>query len=73
IVLHLQKGEPGKAVELLLEAARGTDLYEQATLLSAELNQHVKNQDIADSRDVVTNRNRIANSILELTKQLPEL
>ena len=73
IVLHLQKGEPEKAVELLLDASRGTDLYDQATLLSGELSGLVKNQDSTDSRDLVTGRNRIANSILELTKQLPEL
>ncbi|MBK7937340.1 MAG: SIR2 family protein [Lewinellaceae bacterium] len=71
IIQLLQKGNVEKAVEKLLAATQGTALADDATLLSGQIHALLKEKPMLDSRDFFPRQNKLADTILQLAKQLP--
>ena len=71
VIYFLQKGNVEKAAEKLLAAARNTALADDATLLSGQVNALLTEKPNLDSRDFFPRQNKLADSILQLAKQLP--
>ena len=71
IIALLQKGNVGKAVEKLLEAAQNTALADEATLISGQVHSLLQEKPMLDSRDFFPRQHKLADSILQLAKQLP--
>ncbi len=71
IIRWLQKGEVEKALETLLAVTQNTPSFDEATLLAGQYRSLLREKASLDSRDFFPRQNRIADAILQLTKQLP--
>ena len=71
VIYFLQKGNVEKAAEKLLAAAQNTALADEATLLSGQVNALLTEKSNLDSRDFFPRQNKLADTILQLAKQLP--
>lgn len=71
IIHWLQKGQIEKALETLLAVARNTSFSDETTLLAGQYRSLLREKASLDSRDFFPRQNKIADAILQLTKQLP--
>ena len=72
ITAFLQKGNLEKAVARLLDAAKGSDMADAASQMSARYHQwsEQKNKGVADVRDLNLLFNQVCDGVLQLAKQL---
>lgn len=71
IIQWLQKGDLRRAVEQLLLATENTALYHDVSLTSGQVNALLNEKSMLDTRDFFPRMNKLADTILQLAKQLP--